>query len=67
LELTSNTRVALDEPVIDVGDGASKLVDYLCDESYSKVAVLDISTNAISSTRLRLGKKGLQVEWFEQD
>lgn len=67
LELIRNTQLALDGPVIDVGGGVSKLVDYLVDDGYSKVAVLDISANAISVTRQRLGKKSLQVEWFEQD
>ncbi|MCK4709732.1 MAG: class I SAM-dependent methyltransferase [Gammaproteobacteria bacterium] len=67
LELIHKSQVAHDEPVMDVGGGASKLVDHLVDEGYSKLAVLDISATALATTRQRLGKKALQVEWFEQD
>ncbi|MCP4075775.1 MAG: class I SAM-dependent methyltransferase [Gammaproteobacteria bacterium] len=67
LELISKTNIAPAEPVIDVGGGYSQLVDYLYDDGYSKLAVLDISANALSLTRQRLGDKALQIDWFVQD
>ena len=37
------------------------------ENGYSKLAVLDISAHAISSTQQRLGNKALQIDWFVQD
>lgn len=67
LQLIRNTQVALDEPVIDVGGGASVLVDHLCEEGYSHVAVLDISANALAWAKNRLGDRANDVEWHEDD
>ena len=67
LQLIRNTQVALDEPIIDVGGGASVLVDHLCDEGYSNVAVLDISANALAWAKNRLGDRACDIEWHEDD
>ena len=67
LQLIHNTQIAHDAPIIDVGGGASVLVDHLCDEGYSNVSVLDISANALASTKHRLGGKAGNVEWFDED
>ena len=53
--------------IIDVGGGASVLVDHLLDEGHAGLAVLDISGNALDSARKRLGDRAATVEWFEQD
>jgi len=53
--------------VIDVGGGASLLVDRLLDKGYDNVAVLDISHIAIESARRRLGKHAARVRWIEGD
>ncbi len=44
LQLIRNSRIALDAPIIDVGGGASVLVDYLCEAGYTNIEVLDIAT-----------------------
>lgn len=67
LQLIRNTQVALDEPIIDVGGGASVLVDHLCEEGYSNVAVLDISANALAWAKNRLGDRACDIEWHEDD
>lgn len=67
LELIHNTRVASDEAIIDVGGGASVLVDCLCEEGFTKLAVLDISGNALSCAKKRLGDFAQNVEWYESD
>lgn len=67
LKLIRNTQVARDEPIIDVGGGASLLVDYLCKEGFTNLAVLDISDNALASAKKRLGDSAKNVEWFEAD
>ena len=43
LELIRSTKVATNDRVIDVGCGASVLVDHLIKESFTNLAVLDIS------------------------
>ena len=67
LQLIQNTRFALDAAIIDVGGGASELVDKLCEEGYTNVAVLDVSANALAHAKSRLAEKANAVEWFEED
>ncbi len=54
-------------PIIDVGGGASNLVDSLIKQSYSNLSVLDISKAAIQATQQRLGKLADNVHWHEKD
>ena len=54
LRLIKSSDVAKDAGIIDVGGGASPLVDCLLDEGYSPVAVLDISPTALRYARDRL-------------
>jgi SAM-dependent methyltransferase len=56
-----------DAPIIDVGGGASTLVDDLLDAGYRSITVLDISEKALSSARARLGKKADLVTWLNGD
>jgi 2-polyprenyl-3-methyl-5-hydroxy-6-metoxy-1,4-benzoquinol methylase len=53
--------------IIDVGGGDSKLVDYLLDEGYENISVLDISEKAIERAKLRLGEKAIRVKWIISD
>jgi SAM-dependent methyltransferase len=52
--------------VIDVGGGASVLVDRLIDAGYA-VAVLDISGAALARSRARLGTRADDVCWIVAD
>ena len=54
-------------PIIDIGGGESKFVDYLIDEGYQNISVLDISKNAIDKTKERLGKKSENIDWIVCD
>jgi len=67
LSLIGKASLPLDAPVIDVGGGASTLVDNLCERGYSNVSVLDISAAALAHGRNRLAHKGCRVNWFEED
>jgi 2-polyprenyl-3-methyl-5-hydroxy-6-metoxy-1,4-benzoquinol methylase len=67
LEMIQATGVAKDAGVIDVGAGASMLVDCLLEDGYSSLGVFDISGPALSQARARLGERGADVEWFEGD
>ncbi|MCU7843347.1 MAG: class I SAM-dependent methyltransferase [Candidatus Thiodiazotropha sp. (ex Monitilora ramsayi)] len=67
LELIRAARASHHEAIIDVGGGASLLVDYLCKEGFSNLSVLDISGKALASTRERLGVMSNSVAWHEAD
>jgi SAM-dependent methyltransferase len=53
--------------IIDVGGGASTLVDDLLARGYGNVSVLDISARAIASARARLGERAADVSWLIGD
>ena len=67
LRLIRNTQLALNEPIIDIGGGASTLVDCLCDEGYANISVLDISAKALAHAQDRLGDKANEIEWYDED
>lgn len=53
--------------VIDVGGGASRLVDGLLDAGYEQVAVLDVSAVALANAKARLGDRASRVRWIVSD
>lgn len=53
--------------IIDIGGGDSKLVDYLLDEGYENISVLDISAKSLEKAKKRLGKKATKVNWIVSD
>ncbi len=63
IELVTSTDAA----VIDVGGGASTLVDHLLDGGYRDLTVLDISHGAIDAARARLGPRADDVHWLVAD
>ena len=67
LELIKSTGVALDGGIIDVGGGASTLVDDLVAEGYTDLSVLDLSGAALNAARIRLGEQADKVRWIEAD
>ena len=67
LELIRCTNVASNDAIIDVGGGASVLVDYLSKESFTNLTVLDISENAIAMAKKRLGDTAKSIEWIVTD
>lgn len=67
LSLIRLTGVALDAPIIDVGGGASTLVDFLLDTGYSQVTVFDIAAAALETARARLGSRASRAAWIEGD
>jgi 2-polyprenyl-3-methyl-5-hydroxy-6-metoxy-1,4-benzoquinol methylase len=68
LRLIRNTGVVLSAPIIDVGGGASMLVDDLIAEGYLNLTVLDLSSAAIDATRKRLGSdRSEDVHWLVAD
>ena len=67
LQLIRNSRIALDAPLIDVGGGASVLVDYLCKQGYTNIEVLDIAGTALAHAKQRLSEKDYSVKWHNSD
>lgn len=53
--------------IIDIGGGDSKLVDFLIDEGFENISVLDISSAAIEKAKKRLGNKAEKVNWIVSD
>ena len=53
--------------IIDIGGGDSRLVDFLLDESYENISVLDISEKALNKAKQRLGGKAGKVNWIVSD
>jgi ubiquinone/menaquinone biosynthesis C-methylase UbiE len=68
LELIARAAPDAGARIIDVGGGASTLVDDLCARGYLNVAVLDISATALEAARRRLGPQaGAGVRWLQGD
>ena len=67
LELLEGAGLAPASRVIDVGGGASTLVDDLLDRGLTALTVLDLSSQALAVARDRLGGRAAQVTWLAQD
>lgn len=67
LDLIQRTGVDENAPIIDVGGGASILIDHLLDNGYRDLTVLDISFAALDLARARLGQRATMVKWIEAD
>ncbi len=52
---------------LDVGAGASRLVDTLLEEGFGPLAVMDLSGAALAASRQRLGDRSSEVTWVEAD
>jgi len=67
LELLALTGATPRSAVIDIGGGASRLVDTLVSQGYEDVTVLDLSETALATARARLADRGAQVKWIVAD
>ncbi|WP_374256944.1 class I SAM-dependent methyltransferase [Aquabacterium sp.] len=65
MRLIRSSGLAHDATIIDVGGGASTLVDDLLDDGYANVTVLDLSAAALAESQRRLGEKSTRVKWVE--
>jgi SAM-dependent methyltransferase len=53
--------------IIDIGSGDSYLVDYLLNQGYENITVLDISEAALNRAKQRLGTRASKVHWIVSD
>ncbi len=67
LSLLNDTGISKSAAIIDVGGGASTLVDDLLAKGYTDVTVLDLSSSALSAAKKRLGTLASKVKWLEAD
>jgi SAM-dependent methyltransferase len=67
VRLIHHTGLDKKAAIIDVGGGASKLVDDLVAEGYSDLTVLDLSPSALAVAKQRLGMHADAIRWLEGD
>jgi len=67
LDLIGAVAPARDGAIVDIGGGASLLVDCLLDRGYTQVMVVDVSEAALKVARARLGARGDVVTWVAAD
>jgi len=67
LEFIKSFDLTKKAKIIDIGGGDSKLVDFLIEEGFENITVLDISAKAIEKAKARLGKNAEKVNWVISD
>lgn len=56
-----------DDLILDIGGGASTLVDHLLESGHDEIAVLDLSIAALNQAQSRLGTHASRVQWLQGD
>lgn len=67
LHLIARAGLRKEAGIVDIGGGASLLVDRLLEQGYLHLAVLDVSQAALDVAAERLGPLGDDVSWIESD
>ncbi len=67
LEFIRKTSLRKDAALVDVGGGASTLVDDLLSLGHSNITVLDISARGLEYAKARLGSRAKSVKWIVGD
>ncbi len=67
LRLIMDANAAPESRIIDIGGGASRLVDALLAQGFRGLSVLDISAAALDTARKRLGTASANVDWIVAD
>ena len=67
LAALAKVPVGRDRSLVDIGGGASSLVDQLVQRGWTDVTVLDISPAALDVARARLGAVAGGVSWIARD
>ena len=67
IELIAQVGATPASAIIDIGGGASRLVDNLVERGFEDVTVLDLSEAALEAAKARLGVRAAQVRWIVAD
>ncbi len=67
LAFIRSRRLPRNARIVDVGGGASTLVDDLLADGFTNLAVIDLSSQALAISRRRIGAAAKQVDWIAGD
>ena len=67
LRLIEKCHLAKDAAILNVGAGASTLIDRLLDKGYEHIIASDLSMEALNKLKERLGNQGNKVHWIVDD
>jgi len=67
IEMIEQVGATAASAIVDIGGGASRLVDNLIDRGFEDVTVLDLSEAALEAAKARLGSGAAQVHWIVAD
>jgi len=67
MRLIAAAGASEESAIIDIGGGASVLIDQLLEADFGDVTVLDISERALRLTKDRLGSRAGEVHWIVSD
>jgi SAM-dependent methyltransferase len=67
LAIIDELSIDADQPLIDIGGGASSLAAHLNQRGYHKLSVLDIAASALEQARAVAGHDAASIHWIEGD
>ena len=67
LQFIESAGGGLDAAIVDIGGGASRLVDALLEAGYCNLTVLDLSEAALAASQKRIGPRAASVKWLTAD
>jgi SAM-dependent methyltransferase len=67
LDLIRATGAGAAASIVDIGGGASRLADALLEAGYRSITILDLSEQALATSRARLGVRAAGVNWVVAD
>jgi cyclopropane fatty-acyl-phospholipid synthase-like methyltransferase len=67
LEMIRQANLDHGAAIIDIGGGASRLVDCLLQKGYRSIAVLDLSAAALEAAKKRIGPTAANIDWIVAD
>lgn len=67
LDFINSFRTDKSAKIIDIGGGTGNLVDFLLDQGYTNISVLEISANALEKSKARLGERASKINWIVSD
>ncbi len=67
LEMIEASGVTSEAAIIDIGGGASRLVDSLLAKGFGALSVLDLSGAALETAKSRLRARAQNIKWIVED
>lgn len=67
LDLIKKCNLPIDSSILNVGAGATTLVDELINQGYKNIIANDLSSSALNKLKERLGSNSNKVNWIEDD